>query len=68
MEEVKVWEWKKQNKKRFRACLDSPKTECNNLVFLIHHLKLMGPTNDAVFSLVLDVCFHHSKTQNFEFG
>ena len=51
-----------------RACLDSPKIEWYNLVFMIHHPKLVGPTNDVVFSLILDVCYHHPKTQNFEFG
>ena len=35
---------------------------------MIHHLKRVGPTDDKVFGLVLDDCFHHSKTQNFEFG
>ena len=51
-----------------RACLDSTKTEWYHLVFMIHHPKRVAPTEDKVFDLVLDDCFNHSKTQNFEFG
>jgi len=36
------------------------------LIFMIHHPKLMALTNDAVFGLVLDVCFHHDITQKLK--
>ena len=44
------------------------KTEWYHSVFMIHHPKRVGPTNDKVFGLLLNDCFHCSKTQNFEFG
>ena len=60
--------WTNREHGKIRSCLDSPKTEWYHSVFMIHHPKLVGPTNDIVFGLIWDVCFHHSKTQNFEFG
>lgn len=45
------------------------KTKTKNdleLVWIVQ--KLVGPTNDVVFGLVLNVCLHHLKTQNFDFG
>ena len=40
-----------------RACLDNMKTEWYHSIFMIHHPKQVGPTDDKVFGLVLDDCF-----------
>ena len=51
-----------------RASLDSMKTKWYHSVFIILHPNRVGPTNDHLFGLVLDYCFHDSNTQNFGFG
>ena len=51
-----------------RASLDSMKTKWYHSVFIILHPNRVGPTDDHLFGLVLDYCFHDSNTQNFGCG
>ena len=34
-------------------------------IFMIYHPDQVGPMDDTLFDLILDNCFHDSKTQNF---
>ena len=33
---------------------------------MIHHPNQVGPTDDKLFGLILDDCFHDLKTQNLD--
>ena len=44
------------------------KIEWYHSVFMIHHSNWLGLTYDKLFVLILDNCFHDSKTQNFRCG